>query len=216
MRKKAVIFDLDGVLVDSEYHYIQQLVDFSILAGRPLSFEKARLTAGVAFGQHDALIAQLLQMDKEELEKTYYPYRREHSQWDYRDLIIEDSFALLKYLRTTDVKLGLASASTITELKRKIEPTHLKEYFDVVLSGQMLKHTKPHPEIYIKALELLNCKPEECIAIEDSRIGIQSAHNAGIMVIARHDSRIDNDTHLADRVVEDMRTLIPDFETGVL
>ena len=71
-------------------------------------------------------------------------------------------------------------------------------YLDVIVSGEQFKESKPNPEIYQKTAELLGVLPEECIAIEDSTVGITAAHRAGVKVIALRDDRFDFDRSLAD------------------
>lgn len=92
---------------------------------------------------------------------------------------------LLKYLKETGYKIAIASSTRSALVKEQIEDAGLMKYFDVIVGGDQVKKSKPEPDIFLKAAELLVVKPENAYVIEDSYNGIRaakSAHMRPIMV----------------------------------
>ena len=90
---------------------------------------------------------------------------------------------MLEWLKENSVNTGLATSTSRTNAVRHLENAGLLPYFAAVVTGDMIKHGKPDPEIYLLACEMLGAAPESCFAIEDSPNGIKSAHAAGLNVI---------------------------------
>lgn len=98
----------------------------------------------------------------------------------------------------------MASATAYDKVKEILAEVGVLPWFDLVISGESVKKSKPDPEIYLKAAELLGVLPSECIAIEDSTVGITAAHRAGVKVVALKDERFDFDRSLADGEIKDL------------
>lgn len=86
---------------------------------------------------------------------------------------------LLEYLKDNGYKLAVASSSPSWEVEKHLKDAKVFGYFDVIVCGDMVDKSKPEPEIYLKACELLGELPEECYALEDSKNGLLSAYRAG-------------------------------------
>ena len=91
---------------------------------------------------------------------------------------------LLKFLRNKGIKIGLASQSKRKNILYVLSLLNLVKYFDSVVSSEDVKHSKPNPDIYLQSCKKLNVEARECIAIEDSPLGINSALSAGINCLA--------------------------------
>lgn len=102
---------------------------------------------------------------------------------------------LLEYLRENGWKMAVASSSPRSEVERNLALAGIDGYFGAVVCGDMVCHSKPDPDIYIKACELLGEKPENCFAVEDSRNGIISAVTAGCKTIMVPDLCRDSKFH---------------------
>lgn len=89
---------------------------------------------------------------------------------------------ILDYL-SPKYKIALASSTRGVSVTKHLTKTGLIKYFDLRVTGDMVEHSKPNPDIYLKACDLLNLKPEECVAVEDSFNGIRSASSAGLLPI---------------------------------
>jgi len=88
-------------------------------------------------------------------------------------------YTLLEYLKKVNARLAVASSSPKWEVEKHLKDAGIRDYFSVIVCGDMVEKSKPEPEIYLKACELLKVKPQECIALEDSKNGLLSAYRAG-------------------------------------
>lgn len=88
-------------------------------------------------------------------------------------------YVLLEYLKEANAKLAVASSSPRWEVEKHLNDAGIIDYFSAIVCGDMVEKSKPAPDIYIKAFEMLNENPEECIALEDSKNGLISAYRAG-------------------------------------
>jgi len=88
-------------------------------------------------------------------------------------------FVLLEYLKKVNAKLAVASSSPRWEVEKHLTDAEIINYFPVIVCGDMIEKSKPEPDIYLKACELLKVTPEDCYALEDSKNGLLSAYRAG-------------------------------------
>ena len=182
---KAVLFDLDGVLVDArEWHYeaLNQALGvfgFTILReehdsfynGLPTVKKLNRLTEdkGLPSSLH-GFINQLKQ------EYTFQFIAANSRPDSVKEL-------MMKHLKREGLKIGLCSNCSRNTAEAMIGKSGLLDYFDIFLTNGDVSNNKPHPEIYTKALEALGVEPIEALAVEDSPHGIESARAAGIPVV---------------------------------
>ena len=89
----------------------------------------------------------------------------------------------MKFLKEKEIKIGIATSSPVENINFIMECLNIREYFDFIVNSAMVKRGKPFPDIYLKAVEKIGLKKEECVVFEDSLSGIEAAHMAGIDVI---------------------------------
>lgn len=180
----AVVFDMDGVIFDSERACLKV---WKYLAGEKgldnidEVFRKCIGTTTVmttqiirdAYGDSFDVDAYM-----KESSKTF------HSWYDGGKLpMLPGVRELLEFLKSTRVKIGLASSTREQSVRRELTEAGLIDYFDYITCGDMLKVSKPEPDIYLLACKNLQTAPEKSIAIEDSYNGIRSAYRAGMVPI---------------------------------
>lgn len=183
---KAVLFDLDGVIVFTDkYHYLgwKKLADEMGWAFNEEVNHKCRGVSRMASLQ---VILDHNNVDLPEAEKLALAERKNSYYVDFLQQINEEDLYpgavdFLKALKTRDVKLALCSASKNAVMV--LEKLGLKEYFDVIVTGADITRTKPDPEVFLLAAERLGIHPKHCLVFEDAPSGVEAAHRAKMKCI---------------------------------
>ncbi|MFD2569733.1 HAD family hydrolase [Spirosoma soli] len=182
---KAVIFDMDGVIVDTNPHHRIAWRQYYQKYGKTLS--DADFVQHVSGKHNTDIVAHLF------AGKTLTPeevLRLGHEKEAlFRELYRPDITPVpgivdfLKALKAANVLTAVATSAPVENLNFVIEALHLQPYFDALLNESMVSHPKPDPEIYQKAMALLGVAPGESVIFEDSMTGIQAAKASGAYVI---------------------------------
>ncbi|MDM1555150.1 MULTISPECIES: hexitol phosphatase HxpB [Chryseobacterium] len=197
MDLKAVIFDMDGVLVDSEGFWA-----------------KAELEVFSSYGVQitDDGAAQTKYMTTTEVTNFWY----EKFPWDNLDVplveqkvvskvieliqvencIISGIQEFIKALKNQEYKIGLATNAPLRVAEAVLEKLQIRDCFDTVHSSEFEEQGKPHPAVYLTSAQQLGILPEDCIAIEDSHSGLKAAKAAGMKTIFFTNN--DNDINFED------------------
>lgn len=195
---KAVIFDMDGVLIDSEIVYVNHV--YSMLAKRDPRIKPEQLypMVGSTNQRTKEIVFELAgeALDSKAFNKEYETYFS-CCPVDYPSILRGDAHGTLTYIKERGYKIGLASSSSPKGIETVVTTCGLKQYFDSIISGDMFKESKPHPEIYLHTSNMLAVSPADCLVIEDSNYGIKAAHSAGMTVAAYKDERFSFDQSLA-------------------
>lgn len=210
MPLKAVLFDMDGVIVDTEpLHrkaYFKTFNDLGIDVSEDLytSFTGAS-TKRVC----DTLIETFnLEQTFEEIAEIKRNYFKDYFYHDKDFDLIPGVKELILHCYDNGIKLILASSATMTTINMVFEKFELEKYFMGKISGADLKESKPHPEVFLLAAEMAEEPVENCMVIEDSTNGILAAHRAEIFCAAYRSPHSKNqDYTLADTVVSDYSDL---------
>ena len=180
---KAVIFDMDGVLQDSE-----TISDITWeMAAKEWGFELNYdiLQACRGSNRHD-IAMKLKEFYGEDFDSVSFLNRT--SEFFYQ-IEAEKGIPLMHYAKEIleylkpKYKLALASSTRGVSVRRQMTAGGLIDFFESLTTGDMVEHSKPEPEIYLKAAESIGIKPEACVAVEDSPNGVKSAYAAGMRVI---------------------------------
>ena len=196
---QAVIFDMDGVLIDSEIVYTEHV--YKKLSGKytNLKIEQLYPVVGSSRQRTRELIFQAVgePFDSPEFNKTYETLYKDIPV-DYPSILRDGVHEILTKLKENGYKLALASSTYMAGIEKVLSSCKLENYFDSIISGGMFKETKPNPEIYLYTAKQLDVQLENCLVIEDSTYGVTSAHRAGMAVAALRDERFNFDQSLAD------------------
>lgn len=203
MEQKTILWDMDGVLFDSEKAYMDGNVQVMRQLGYDQDEKKLYRVIGQDMDGLYTMLTELLdgQVTKEELKQAIDHYYRVHPLC-FRSMLFPDVPATLRILKERDVKMVVCSGSPRQTIMEALEECDLTAYFDFVLSSDEVHFPKPHPDVYLKAAAMLTADPQACIVYEDSTLGIQAGKRAGMYVIARRDDRYGQDQSQADRIVE--------------
>jgi len=211
----GVVFDMDGVLVDSGWAHRQAWYDLAEKEGLEMSDEFFNRTFGL---QNDTIIPMLRpKITGRELELL--------SDWKeqrYRDLVesrpqaAQGVLSLLQDLKAKGFKLAIGSSAPRANLDVFWIPLGLNHYFDVAVTKEQVREGKPAPETFLKAAAQLSLPPRRCAVVEDAVHGVQAGKAAGMPVVAVTTTRTREELSLADRVVDSLAELTAEDFLSVL
>lgn len=182
--KKAVIFDMDGVLVDNSSIHFEAFVIFCKRHGIEMTTDALKPYFGMG---NDEIIPGLFgrKIETEELNKL-----AEEKEEIYRDIFAErikpmaGLIDMLEALKAKGVKIAVGSSGNTPNVNFVISKCNIASYFDAIANGDMISNAKPDPEVFLLAAKMLDTKPEDCVVFEDSFAGIAAARSAGMSVVA--------------------------------
>ena len=194
---KAVIFDLDGLLIDSEIISYKIYKEILHKFGHDFSIEE--------YAQNFSGKTEVKNVTN--LIDTYnLPWTIEmglNNVFEIESKFLAKGVALktgakelLAYLKDKCFKIAISSSSTEDRALTILKQHNIIEYFDEFVFGHEVEKGKPSPDIFLKACDKLSENPEECLVLEDSEAGIQSAYSAGIPVICIPDMKVPNQNYL--------------------
>lgn len=207
---KAAIFDMDGVIIDSEplhhkaYYQMFEEVGISVSAVLYDSLT-GKSTINVCKQIIDVFNLEQTPEELATIKRRHYDVIFEE---DKTFDLIEGVRDLIENYHLNGLTLVLGSSATMPSIERIFKRFDLNRFFKAKLSGAELKASKPHPEIFIKAVEATGFSPEECIVIEDATNGLQAAKGAGIFCVGFDSFHSKNqDYSKADLVIKDFQEI---------
>lgn len=181
---KACIFDMDGLMFDTERVFVRAW-DY---VGEKMGLGKAGYMCIRTLGMNTPACEQAWRDEfGEDVDlDVLWRYSREYVEDYYSKYAVSVKpglYDLLAYLKSKGYKLAVASSTKRHQVERHLASANVRQYFDAVIAGDMVEKSKPEPDIYLKAAAALGVQPEDCFALEDSRNGLLSAHAAGMQAI---------------------------------
>ncbi|KAA9001745.1 hexitol phosphatase HxpB [Affinibrenneria salicis] len=200
---KAAIFDMDGLLIDSEPLWDLAELDVIRELGLNISLQDPMLDT---LGLRIDLVVDLWYhhapwTSPSRQQVVQQIIERALTLVEQRRPLLPGVEQALQLCRELKLKVGLASASPLFMLERVLEIFHLRDYFDVLVSAEHLPYSKPHPEVYLQAAEKLGVNPLECVTLEDSLNGVIATKAARMrsIVVPQAELRDDARWSLANR-----------------
>jgi len=182
---KSIIFDMDGVIIDSEpIHFKVEKKLFKNL-GLVISDEEHHSFVGTVSRE-----TWLYIKDKYKLNQSIEELV-EMERVSYMDCLLSQEnikpipgvAELIEELRRNNVKLVVASSASIKNIETVLKMFNLERFFETKISGDEVNNGKPAPDIFLYAVKIIGAEPEECIVIEDSKNGVEAAKSAGMKCI---------------------------------
>ncbi len=211
---KAVVFDMDGLMIDSQPYWHEAQVEFFSQLGTPIAEQDMVDTTGMR-------IDQIVKIYFAESPWTEDRYQQACDQMlDYvLESIRKHKPAMpglnhaIEVCRQEGVQLAIASSSPMSLIDATIDVLKLDGIFSVKSSGADLRYGKPHPEVYLNACDELNIEPQHCLALEDSFVGLLSAKSAQMKTIVVPEPSFAKEKHfaIADFQLASLNDLTPDM-----
>jgi beta-phosphoglucomutase len=193
MNKKAFIFDLDGVIVDTaKYHFLAWQKIASQL-GIEFTPEHNEELKGVSRVRSLDIILELGKIEASQEDKNKWLIQKNEDYLSYlvdmdQQELLPGVLTILEFLKEKSQAIALGSASK--NARPILEKTGILHYFDAIVDGNDVTNAKPDPEVFIQAAKLLNAENENAIVFEDSVAGIQAANNAKMTSVGIGDKKI--------------------------
>lgn len=210
---EAIVFDFDGVVVDSEPIHFRAI---QAVAG-PLGFEmdwQRYLRDLIGYDDRDAFRTILTELGKPADEGRIVELCVQKQDAIDRMIaegvpMIAGARQLIEAAHNENLPIAIASGATRRDITQMLEGLDLLDCFPMIVSADDVEHSKPHPRTYQLAAERLKIAPGSCLAIEDTAFGIQSARGAGMMTLGLATTGPAENLRAAHRVVDDLQGVTP-------
>lgn len=206
---RAVVFDLDGVLVDSEAVNVRSAFEAFEEAGFPLRDEDARQIVGRHPVDYVPVLARRFGLSEDE-QRQLRGRQNEiyHRVWRDEARLTDGAAEVLADLDERGFPIALATSAGRKHALHCLERFRLREFFDVVLSKDDVSRRKPDPEIYLASARRLDLAPSATVVVEDSEFGVRAAIAAGARCVAVTTAHTPPDRiRGADAVIDSLRDL---------
>lgn len=209
-RFDAVIFDMDGVLVDSEALYIREFQAFSRAYGLDVTEEELLAQVGASHQTFQRTVQDVLARggietpSPEEAERVYETWAAENFERNYGQIMNPGVPETLDALRAAGVRVALASSAPPRFIHEALGQCGIDDRFEQFVSGEQFRESKPNPEIYLHSMECLGLGADRCCCVEDSAFGIAAGKAAGMFVIAKREERFGFSQDAADVIVDEI------------
>ncbi len=181
---QGVLFDMDGVLFDTESLYNRMDIEVARDMGYSIDFSLTSQMLGANAAHCRNVLLTALGPDFEYDAFSKEVHKRAFATMEKEGLTIKPgAVSLLQYLTENNYKKAVASSSNCAVIQHHLELTNFTHYFDAIVGGDMVTHSKPHPSIFITAASAVGLAPNQCLAIEDSFNGVRSAAAAGCLTV---------------------------------
>ena len=201
---KAVIFDLDGTLLDNNSYHLKSWLEYLKNIGRDISEEE--YNANINGRTNTDVIKYIYQREMPDEEILKYTLEKEAM---YRELYkpfvkpITGLINFLEVLQQKKIPMAIATSGIQPNIDFMFEEVPIRQYFKEVVNSSHITKGKPDPEIYLKTASLLNIPPKNCLVFEDAVVGIKSAKAAGMKVIAVATTQTKEELSIADMIIDD-------------
>lgn len=214
---KAIIFDLDGTLIDSETYYVEGTREWLSKCGIDIDFKTISSIIGKTMEETYSYLSKISGLEEEKVIFENTRYFAETNPLVFSKLIFKDVKKCLSKLKKMKLIICICSMSPREYIKQFVDECELNDYIDYYISGEECSNTKPDPEIYNTTINKLDLLPKEVLIVEDAYSGIKAAKSSGAYVVARNSAKIGVNQKDALYVLEDLKelnTIIMEINNG--
>ena len=210
---KAVIFDMDGVLIDSEWFYFNELADFSETFDLGLTRDDRLRMVGNSAQEFRRSIQEWWkraghgEITQQQAVDFYVSWAKDHRP-DFASLLNPGAKETVATLHDAGVRVALASSSPRRNIESVLAQCGMEGMFEPVVSGEEFDESKPNPQIYLHTLDVLGLPASACCCVEDSVYGIEAGRCAGLTVVAKREERFGFSQEKADAIIDELPDLL--------
>jgi HAD superfamily hydrolase (TIGR01509 family) len=180
---KAVVFDMDGLLVDTETVIFRAMQDVAGGLGGELPFATFQRMVGLQDAASNQIVADHFGEGFDLAAWVLAVRAHSHEQMAAGVALKAGVVEILDYLADVGLPCAIATSSSLTAVRRNLGPGGLVDRFAALITKEVQSQGKPHPEPFLKAAAALGVAPADCLALEDSHNGVRSASSAGMMTV---------------------------------
>lgn len=204
---KSVIFDMDGLLLDSEFFWQKMEIKLISSVGINITPEMQKSTIGFRSDEMIRYWYNYQPWNNPDFKKMEDEY--ENSVLDFyihESELMDGALYIIDFFKIKKLNIGLASSSPINLINVFLNKFNLTSMFDVIYSAEYEEYGKPHPGVYLKTAKLLDTYPASCLAFEDSFVGLLAAKSALMktVVVPDHKHRRETKFAIADLQLENL------------
>lgn len=211
---QGILFDCDGVLLDSEAIYLKALVQYLESIGYPTTIQEVTFVLGKPMKRIVSDLRGYFKIPESLTDQELIDGQRAIFRAQFNTVELQPMDGLLDFLklcREHGLKTAIVSSSDLSYIEDVVWRLKIADFFDLLISGQMIEHGKPSPDIYLLAQQRIKLPLDSLIVIEDSPAGIQAGTSAGMFTIGYKGSEILQDTSKANLEVKNYTELIQHF-----
>lgn len=180
MKYKAFLFDMNGTMIDDMHYHIKAWHGLLNELGAGISMERMKEEC---YGKNNELLERIFpgRFSEEEKQSMSWEKERQYQETFRPHLQLLDGLAdLLEKARQQGIKMAIGSAAIMFNIDFVVDELNIRSYFDVLISANEVKRSKPDPETFLACAEKLNIAPADCLVFEDAPKGVEAAANAGM------------------------------------
>lgn len=184
LKIKGVLFDMDGIVLDTEKLYTRFWQEAAQSLGYPMTYEMGLGMRSLSREAGERQLKEYLGQNVDYQEVRNKRIEMMNAFIEVHGVEIKPGIhELLAFLKEKEIKTAIATSSPLDRTKKYLSQVGLVDDFDELVSGHMVEHGKPEPDIYLYAASKLGLAPEECLVLEDSPTGILAAYRAGCIPV---------------------------------
>ena len=208
---KALIFDMDGVLIDSEHLWRKAMIKGFRTIGIDFTEDDCRKTTGMRFKEVVHIWLNHFKLEHVKVSEVEELVLHELLHMiNEEGKAIEGALDIHRFAKENGLKVGLATSSYQLLVDAVLRKLKMEKAFDAIVSAEKMKYGKPHPEVFLKCAEALEVQPGECVVIEDSINGVVAAKAASMRVftVPDLDHKFNKQFGVADWQCENMNDVL--------